>query len=125
MEDKKYYEIEYKDLIKGVTFKFRKLNPIDHLNLVTTESAWKKQHDDFGGIIKMMFKNILWTKTGETWVTLADDDGDSTLPELDDNIGVCLDLFYLYREKVLAPVFTESKTYQNLLKQVEEEETTK
>lgn len=120
MEDKKYYEIEYTDLIDGVTFKFKKLNPIEHLDLVTTEGVWKKQHDDFNGLLQRFFRNILWTKTGERWNPLVDGDGDPTLPELDDNVGVALDLFYLFKEKVLQPVFTESKTYQNLLKQVEE-----
>ena len=31
MQDKKYYDIEYTDLIPGITFKFKKLNPIEHL----------------------------------------------------------------------------------------------
>lgn len=125
MQDKKYYDIEYTDLIPGITFKFKKLNPIEHLNLVTTNNVWEKEHDDYKGLFEKILINVLWTKDGKNWQPLVDTDGNSKLPEFEDNISIGLDLFYIFKNEVLNPVFIESKTYQNIMKRIKGEDNSK
>ena len=116
MEDKKYYEIEYDDLLPGIKFKFRKLNPIEHLGLVTSDNgSWNDEGKDYTKLFGKILVNVLYTKDDKNWIPLIDSDGNAKLPEFEDNISIGLDLFYRFKSEVLNPVFTESKTYQNFI----------
>ena len=115
MSDKKYYEIEYTDLMEGVTFKFKKLNPIEHLGLVTANIT-EDNKTDFTEQYKKFLINVLWTKDGTNWMPLIDSEGNSKLKEFEDNVAIGLDLIYRFKNEVLNPVFTESKTFQDIIK---------
>lgn len=117
-----YWEKEYKDLCDGVVFKFKKMNTVEHLNLVTKNVDFENLD---GGraeyFIQKCLSLTLWTKDGSTWNKLIDDEGNSKLPELDVNPSIGLDLFYYFKKDVLIPVFLESKTFQNSMKEVQAE----
>ena len=122
-ERKDYAEIRYSDLCEGVTFKYKKLNPIEMINLVTKNFDFGKQDKDEQDLllIQKILRNILWTKDGETWVELIQEDGIPKLPELNSDPTIALDLFYRYKADVLAPVFYESKTFQSFMKDTQKQ----
>ena len=112
----RYWETIYDDIFEGVQFKFKKLNPIEHINLVTYNTK------DIEGpgvgnelFIRKCAKYLLWSKDGSNWFPIVDDLDNSRLPELDENPSILLDLFCRFRKDVLVPVFLESKTYQSVL----------
>lgn len=117
MEDKKYYEVTYDDLLEGVKFKFRKLNPVDLLNICTKDGNKLVKGKNDKDYFQEILSNILWTKNDIDWFPLISEDGSSRLPEYDDQPSLGLDLLFLYKEKVINPVFTESKTFQNITSQ--------
>lgn len=108
---------EIKDLLDGVTFKFKELNPVELINLVTKNLDFGKtdKRDDDEKFINKVLTCILWTKDGSTWNPLVQEDGEARLPELKSKPTVSLDLFYKFRSEVLAPVFYESKTFQTFM----------
>lgn len=114
-EEKAYWEETFTDLIKGVIFKFKKMNPIDHLNLVTKNVDFERMDGDNAEyFIKKCLQMTIWSKDGVTWNSLVDSEGNSKLPELERKMSVALDLFYYFKKYVLLPVFFESKTFQRL-----------
>lgn len=113
-EEVKYYERVYEDVIDGVKIKFRKLNPMEHLGLCTDTQTWAKVNGtNFTEMYKKIFINILFTKNDVDWIPLIDTEGNSRLKELEDNISACMDLYFEYKQKVIDPVFSESKTFHN------------
>ena len=116
----KYWEHEITDLYEGMSFKFDKINPIDHINLVTFDTKGLSKDVDNGpdkasaDFIKACFKYIKWNK-GSGWFNVLDDNGNARLPELDEHPSLLLDLFIKFRTEVLLPVFIESKTFQDIL----------
>lgn len=114
---KNYWETEYKDLCEGVTFRFRKMNAIEHLNLVTKNVDFENMD---GGraeyFIQKCLENTMWSRDGENWAKLIDSEGNAKLKELDTNPSIGLDLFYYFKKEVLIPVFLESKTFQNSMR---------
>ena len=126
MQDKKYYEIEYTDLIPGVTFKFAKLNPIEHLNIVTLQQSWDvNKNGGYTGLLEKILINVLWTKDNKNWIPLIDSEGNAKLPEYETCPSLGLDLFIRFKNEVIEPVFTESKTFQNIMNRRKQKETTK
>lgn len=114
-EEPLYWENSYKDLIDGIVFKFRKMNPVEHLNLVTKNVNFEEMDGkDAEYFIQKCLQMTLWTKDGQTWNPLVDDEGNARLPELERNMSVGLDLFYYFKKDVLLPVFFGSKTFQKL-----------
>lgn len=112
----KYYEKEHKDLVEGFSFKFKKLNPIDHLSLVTQNIDIEKlEGENAKGFILNCMRNVIWRKGESDWGTLTDSEGNCKTVELEDNPSLFLDLYYRYKQEVLLPVFIESKTFQNLI----------
>lgn len=109
-----YTQKEYKDLLDGVIFKVKTINPIDMLNLtmanIDPQTRQLKYQKDF---LQECMKQFIWTKDGMQWFPLIDDDGRARLPELDTNPSLMLDLMFEFRKDVLMPVFTESKTFRS------------
>lgn len=109
-----YTQKEYKDLLDGVVFKVKAINPIDMLNLtmanIDPQTRQLKYQKDF---LQECMKQFIWTKDGMQWFPLIDDDGRARLPELDTNPSLMLDLMFEFRKDVLMPVFTESKTFHS------------
>lgn len=109
-----YTQKEYKDLLDGVIFKVKTINPIDMLNLtmanIDPQTRQLKYQKDF---LQECMKQFIWTKDGMQWFPLIDDDGRARLPELDTNPSLMLDLMFEFRKDVLMPVFTESKTFHS------------
>jgi hypothetical protein len=115
-----YYEEQLDKIYDGVIFRFKKINPIDYINLVTkhtettaSKSTMKTSADFIGSCLSY----IQWTKDGATWTDLVDPNGNSRLPELDEHPTIGFDLYYAFVQKVIAPVFIESKTFQSLMSQ--------
>ena len=125
MERENYWEKEYKDLCDGVTFKFKKMNTIEHLNLVTKNVEFERLDGDRAEyFIQKCLRLVIWTKDGVTWNNLVDEEGNSKLPEMNNNASIGLDLLYCFKRDVLMPVFTESKTFQNSMREIREESAT-
>ena len=123
MEDREYYwEKEYKDICEGVTFKFKQMNTIEHLNLVTKNVSFERAEGDaVEYFIKKCLSMVKWSKDGVNYNDLIDGDGNSKLPEMKANMSIALDLFYKFKSDVLAPVFTESKTFQEVTREFQKE----
>lgn len=118
MSEEKYYETVYDKLIDGVKFKFKKLNPVEHLSLCTGWQTWEKVNgSNYSALINKVLINVIFSKNDTDWFPLVDENGNSRLPEFEDNIWVGMDLFLEYKKKVINPVFTESKTIQNITSQ--------
>ena len=123
--EEKYYETIYEDLIEGIKFKFKKLNPVEHLGLCTSSQTWEKINGtDYTELYKKIFINILFTKNGTDWIPLVDSEGNARLKEFEENVSIGLDLFFEYKKKVINPVFTESKTIQNITNRKDKKEST-
>ena len=121
-ENKVYWKIEYTDLCEGVTFRFKKMNTVEHLNLVTKNVEFESLDGDKAEyFISKCLSMTQWTKDGNTWNNLVDAEGNAKLPELETNPSIALDLFYYFKKDVLLPVFTESKTFRSSMKALEEE----
>lgn len=121
-ENKNYWETVYDDVIDGIKFKFKQMNPVEHLNLVTKNVEFERLDGaDAEYFIKKCLQITLWTKDGSTWNALVDANGNSKLPELASHMSAALDLFYYFKKDVLLPVFTESKTFQRSISAMQEE----
>lgn len=122
MENKNYWETIYEDIYEGIKFRFKKMNTVEHLNLVTKNVEFEKLDGDKADyFILKCLQNTLWTKDGVNWNSLVDAEGNSKLNELTSNMSIALDLFYAFKRDVLMPVFTGSKTFQNFMKGSQEE----
>ena len=120
-EQTKYWENTYEGYCEGVKFKFKKMNTVEHLNLVTKNVEFEKLDGDKAEyFISKCLKTTLWSRDGSNWNQLVDEEGNSKLPELDEKPSIALDLFYLFKRDVLMPVFTESKTFQSFTRGNEE-----
>lgn len=108
---KNFWEVEYKDFVPGVTFRFKKLNSLDVLDLADRNVGSTGKTKEFK---RDCLVNVLWSKNGSDWRELMDEDGNLSL---DIPSSALLDIFYKFRSEVCLPVFTESKTYQSLLNQ--------
>lgn len=110
----KYYEKEYTELLDGVTFKFKKLDAIEHVELAMDSASWesKKKKINTKEMLLNVFANVMFSKDGTTFRELVDSEGNINLPELDECPAVALDLYYNFKEEVIFPVFTDSKTFQ-------------
>jgi len=116
-ENKIYWETIHEDICDGVKFKFKKLNTVEHLNLVTKNVDFERLDGEKAEFfINKCLQYTLWSKDGNNWTQLIDVEGNAKLPELERNPSIALDLFYMFKRDVLAPVFTESKTFQNFMK---------
>lgn len=111
MENKEFWEVEYRDFVPDVVIKFKKLNSLDVLDLADRNVGRGGDSKQFK---KDCLQNVLWSKGGD-WFTLMDDDGNVTLPNLKNS--TLLDIFFKFRSTVCLPVFTESKAYQTLIEQ--------
>ena len=115
---KDYWNEEFTDICEGVMFKFKQTNPVDLINLVTNSLDYEKatplQQKQF---VTQCLQQITWTKNGTDWFPLVDGEGNPRLPEIKENPSIGFDLFYMFRTKVINNVFTESKTFQNLIKE--------
>ena len=117
LKNRDYWNNEISNIYEGVTFKFKKLSPITHLSLVTRNTSIDSSPSEvLDNFIKQCLLNVLWTKDGNKWLPLVDDAGNSRLPEADEHPEILFDLFNSFRTEVLLPVFTESKTFQNFIK---------
>lgn len=111
-----YWKIEYTDIFEGITFKFKQLNPVEHIGLVTKNIEFEQMDGDKADFfIQKSLQSTLWSKDGKTWNTLIDEGGNAKLPELATNPSIALDLFYKFKKDVLYPVFSESKTFQSII----------
>jgi hypothetical protein len=114
---KEYWKEEITDICPGVMFKFSQTNSIDLITLVTDsidyESANSSRKKQF---VTQCLQQVIWSKNGVDWYPLVDADGNPRLPEFKDDPTIGFDLFSRFRSKVINPVFTESKTFQNLTK---------
>ena len=110
----KYWEKIYTDIYDGVSFKIKKINPIDHINLACYNMNSKTELDN-DSFIKQCVKHCLWSKDGYTWFPVIDDLGNARLPEVEEHPAIIFDLYYNFRQDVLVPVFLESKTFQKVL----------
>ena len=111
-----YWKTEYTDLCDGVTFKFKQLNPVEHINLVTKNIEFEKLNGDKAQyFIQRTLENTIWTKDGTTWNPLVDSNGNPRLPELNTKPAIAFDLFCKFKADVLYPVFSESKTFQSFI----------
>lgn len=109
MDKKQFWEVEHKEFVDGVVVKFKKLSSLDVLDLADRNIGSGSDSKQF----KLdCLRNVKWTKNGETWFDLMDEDGNCTLPEM--SSATLLDVFFTYRREVCLPVFTESKTYHQL-----------
>lgn len=117
----KYWETELTDIYDGIIFRFKKLNPIDHINLVTQHTAESNDYNKLNVFITKCLSFIEWTKDGNVWTPLVDFEGNPRLPELADNPTIGFDVYYEFVKQVITPVFTESKTFRNLISAVEAE----
>lgn len=118
MENINYWEIIYSDICEGIKFKFKKMNTVEHLSLVTKnvdfDNLDASKADYF---ISKCLQNTLWSKDDINWNPLIDGEGNAKLGELASNVSIALDLFYAFKRDVLVPVFTGSKTFQNFMKE--------
>ena len=111
---------EYKDFVEGITFKFKKMSSLDVLDLADRNVGKTGDSKEF----KLdCLRNVVWTKDGEKWFDLMDENGNTTLAEL--SYSTLLDIFFKFRSTVCLPVFTESIAYQTLLDQQESIKETK
>ena len=118
----KYWEKEITNLCDGIIFKFKKMNAVEHLNLVTKNVDFERLDGDRAEyFINKCLSMTIWSRDGQNWNNLIDAEGRSKLPEFEDNVSIGLDLFYYFKRDVLAPVFLESKTFQNSMKEIEQE----
>ena len=119
---KEYWKEEYTDICEDVMFKFKQTNPIDLINLVTDSLDYEKavplRKKQF---VTQCLEQVVWTKNGTDWYPLVDSDGNPRLPELKSNPTIGFDLFFKFRSEVINSVFTESKTFQNLTKGLEDQ----
>ena len=113
---KEYWNNEYTDICPDVMFKFKQTNPIDLINLVTNSLDYEKapitRQKQF---VTECLQQVIWTKNGTEWFPLVDGDGNPRLPEFRANPTIGFDLFFRFRNQVINPVFTESKTFQSLI----------
>lgn len=123
MEEKKnYWEIIYEDIFEGIKFKFKKMNTVEHLSLVTKNVDFERMDGDRADyFINKCLQNTLWSKDGANWTPLVDAEGNAKLKELEENPSIALDLFYSFKRDVLTPVFTGSKTFQNFIQDSQED----
>lgn len=109
-----FWEDEYKDIMDGAVFKFKKMSSLDVLDLADRNVGKSGESKEF----KLdCLRNVLWTRDGSKWFDLLDEFGNCTLPEA--TYSTLLDIFFKFRSTVCLPVFTESKTYQTLQEQSE------
>ena len=110
----KYYEKEYKDLIDGVIFKFKKLDAIEHVELAMDSASWESKNKKIRTkeMLTNLYTNVLFSKDGTTFRELIDSEGHINLPDLDECPSAALDLYHIFKEEVIFPVFTNSKTFQ-------------
>lgn len=119
----RYYDKLITDLCPGITFKYKRLNPVEHIALATrnieaersNKSASTNSADLLEQHIKKCLTNILFTKDERTYRPIVNDNGVANFDELNDSPSLALDLYYAYKTDVIQPVFYESKTFQNLL----------
>lgn len=120
-ERKLYWQEEFKDICEGIVFKFKKMNTVEYLNMVTRNVEFEKLDGEKAEyFIQKCLSLAVWSKDGQTWNALIDSEGNAKLPELDANPSIALDLFYYFKREVLLPVFTGSKTFQNSMKELTE-----
>lgn len=112
---KEYWTVLYEDIYPGIIFKFDKINPIEIISLVTESLEFEKsslnKKDEF---VKKCLLHVKWTKDGNKYFPLVDEEQNPHLPELAQNPTISFDLFFAFRRDVITPVFIESKTYQSL-----------
>ena len=113
---KEFWNIEINNICEGVIFKVKQINPIELITLLSDNLEYDKatvaRKLDFN---KFCLKQFIFTKTGIEWYPLIDEDGNPRLAELSSNPTIAFDLFFWFRREVLNPVFTESKTFQDLI----------
>ena len=114
-----YWEVEYKDFVPDVVFKFRKMTSLDVLDLAERNIGKNGDTKEFK---RDCLQNVLWSRGGD-WFALMDDAGNATLPEL--SASTLLDIFFKFRNEVCLPVFTESKTYRLLTDRATEDQVEK
>lgn len=111
-----YWNTEYTDIFPGITFKVKKINPIEIISLVNASIDFEKEtFEHKNEFIKRCLLNIVWSKDGSKYFPLIDSENNPHLPELITNPTIAFDVFYVIRKDVIMPVFTESRTYQNLI----------
>lgn len=104
-----YWEYKFEDLMPGVVFKFKKTTPLVILDLAERNIGKSGESAQF----KLdCLRLVVWSRNGENWFDLMDEDGNTTLQDLP--LSTLLDIFFKFRSTVLLPVFTESRTYQAL-----------
>lgn len=109
-----FWEVEYKDFMPNVTFKFKKMLSLDVLDLADRNIGKAGESKQF----KLdCLRNVVWTKNGTDWFELMDEFGNVSLEGLPNH--TLLDIFFKFRSTVCLPVFTESKAYQSLQAQTE------
>ena len=112
--EQNFWEKEYKDFVDGVVIKFKKMSSLDVLDLADRNIGKNGDSKEY----KLdCLKNVVWTRDGSNWFDLMDENGNSNLQGL--TYSTLLDIFYEFRRTVCLPVFTESRAYQDLLKQQE------
>lgn len=108
--DNRYWLKEYPNLLPNVVFRIKKLDAVTRLDIVLGMS----RKDLKKGEMALNYLNYWqWTKDGgTTWVDLLNPSGSSRLDELDTEPSLAFDLASIFMDKVIAPVFTESKISQ-------------
>lgn len=110
--DKRYWIQEYSTLLNGVIFRLKKIDAVTRLDIVLTMS----KNDLKKGEMALNYLNYWqWSKDGgTTWVDLLNPSGSARLEELDTEPSLAFDLASIFMDRVIAPVFTESKVSQGL-----------
>lgn len=116
----KYWEKEYNDILDGIVFKFEKLKPVQVISMISKDGKSENDSKKEEELITMVLQGILFKKSGGAYRPIINESGISNMEEYDENPSIILDLYMRYKEKVLAPVFLESRTFQNMLKEVKE-----
>lgn len=123
---KDFWNTEYTDIADGVIFKFKKPNPVEFINLITKDIDLKTaSYAATEEFINKCLSYAIWSKDGTNWNPVLNADGTGRLPEVNDSPEIALDLFYKFKGDILTPVFTESKTFQNFIKELDNQELSK
>ncbi len=109
-------EIIYDNLCDNYEFKVKKIDPIEHIGLCAKHMAYNAEtmsKENVDAFVKTCLSFIAFRKKGEgeEWKDLLNNNGSCRITI---SPSVYLDLFMKFRVDVIVPVFTESKTFQNL-----------
>ena len=106
MENNKTFKING---LKDVEFRFKELNPNEHLTLAMEYMKSQKAKDlkYSKKINDEMLRLIEFNKTGEKWFPIVNENGSARLPELSSKPKLLLALLIEFNRVVVEPVFLD------------------